>query len=161
MNRRASGWLLVLLVLLVLAVVAVPVILIMPFRVQTRNTVALSFALRQWSPLITAVALSGGLVLTVLLWRGSSAWKRVLLVLSLVPLGATAWFARQNHFEWMFRPLPGASRVELLRAGFVNPGDMVMGVVVNGVPVAYPVNQVSYHHVVNDTVGGVPIAATY
>jgi hypothetical protein len=38
---------------------------------------------------------------------------------------------------------------------------MVMGIVSNGVAMAYPVNQVAYHHVVNDTVGGVPIAATY
>ena len=161
MNRRVSGWLLVLIVLAVLAVVALPVFLIMPFKIQTPGGIALSFALRRWSPLITALGLAGGLALVVLLWRGSVLWKRVLLVLALVPLGVGAWFARQNHFEWMFRPLPGTSRVELLRAGFVEPGDMVMGVVVNGIPVAYPVNQVAYHHVVNDTVGGVPIAATY
>jgi hypothetical protein len=61
----------------------------------------------------------------------------------------------------MFQPLEGVSRTDVLRAGFVQPGDMVMGIVVNGVAMAYPVNQVAYHHVVNDTVGGVPIAATY
>ena len=38
---------------------------------------------------------------------------------------------------------------------------MVLGVVVNGDAVAYPVNQLAYHHVINDEVGGVPIVATY
>ena len=61
----------------------------------------------------------------------------------------------------LFAPLDGVSRVTLSGAGFVQPGDMVMGIVSNGVAMAYPVNQVAYHHVVNDTVGGVPIAATY
>ena len=161
MNRRVSGWLLVLVVLAVLAVVAIPVFLIMPFKVQTPGGIALSFELRRWSPLVTALGLAGGLALVVVLWRGSVGWRRPLLVVALIPLGLAAWFARQNHFEWMFRPLPGVARVELLQAGFVEPGDMVMGVVVDGIPVAYPVNQVAYHHVVNDTVGGVPIAATY
>ena len=161
MNRSVSGWMLVLIVLMVLAVVAIPVFLIMPFKIQTPGGIALSFALRRWAPLATALGLAGGLALIALLWRGTARWKRALLVSAAIPLGLAAWFARQNHFEWMFQPLPGATRVELLRAGFVEPGDMVMGVLVNGVPVAYPVNQVSYHHVVNDTVGGVPIAATY
>lgn len=161
MNRRVSGWLLVLVVLAVPAVVAIPVFLIMPFKVQTPGSIALSFELRRWAPLATALGLAGGLALVVVLWRGSVLWRRALLLVALIPLGVAVWFARQNHFEWMFRPLPGASRVQLLRAGFVEPGDMVMGVVVNGIPVAYPVNQVAYHHVVNDTVGGVPIAATY
>ena len=161
MNRRLSGWLLLLIVLAVLTVVAVPVFVIMPFKVQTPGRIALSFALRRWSPLVTGLGLAAGLALVVLLWRRSKRWKRALLAVALIPLGVAAWFARQNHFEWMFHPLPGAARVDLLRAGFVAPADMVMGVVVNGIPVAYPVNQVSYHHVVNDTVGGVPVAATY
>ena len=161
MNRRVRGWLLVLVMLAVLAVVAIPVFLIMPFKVQTPGGIALSFELRRWAPLVTALGLAAGLALVVLLWRGAVRWKRALLVVALIPLGVAAWFARQNHFEWMFHPLPGVARAELLQAGFVEPGDMVMGVVVNGIAVAYPVNQVAYHHVVNDTVGGVPIATTY
>ena len=40
-------------------------------------------------------------------------------------------------------------------------GDMVLGVDLNGDVAAWPVNQLSYHHVVNTEVGGIPIAATY
>jgi hypothetical protein len=32
---------------------------------------------------------------------------------------------------------------------------------VAGIARAYPIRSISYHHVVNDTVGGVPIVATY
>lgn len=161
MNRKLIAALLIATILVVAAVVAIPVFLIMPFKSQTPSGVELSFALRRWSPLVTAGGLGVGLLLVALLWRGARRWGRALAVLALVPLGAAAWFARQNHFEWMFAPLEGVSRVTLSGAGFVQPGDMVMGIVSNGVAMAYPVSQVAYHHVVNDTVGGVPIAATY
>jgi len=39
--------------------------------------------------------------------------------------------------------------------------DPVVGVVVNGEPRAYPVRFIRYHEIVNDTLGGVPIAVTY
>ena len=31
----------------------------------------------------------------------------------------------------------------------------------NGEAAAYPVRQVAYHHIVQDVVGGVPVAVTY
>jgi len=178
MNRRVAAGLLGLVLVAILAVVAIPVFLIMPFKSQTPPGVALSFALRRWAPLVTLAGLLIGVALVGFLWRKSPGHlrlpsttfdrlrqsvplQRILSVLALVPLGAAAWFARQNHFEWMFQPLEGVSRVEVARAGFVRPGDMVMGIVSNGAAMAYPVNQLAYHHVVNDTVGGVPIAATY
>ena len=40
-------------------------------------------------------------------------------------------------------------------------GDVVLAVRVGDDAVAYPVRQMAYHHVVQDTVGGVPIVATY
>jgi hypothetical protein len=82
-------------------------------------------------------------------------------VLPIAMVTASAWFARQNHFEWMFAPLAEAGYVRAAAADFVRPNDLVLGVVVNGEAVAYPVNQVAYHHVINDEVGGVPIAVTY
>jgi L-asparagine transporter-like permease len=37
----------------------------------------------------------------------------------------------------------------------------VMAVEVNNDVVAYPVRQLAYHHVVEDTVGGLPVVSTY
>jgi hypothetical protein len=43
----------------------------------------------------------------------------------------------------------------------LDAGDMVLTVSINGDARAYPVREMAYHHIVNDVVGGVPIAATY
>jgi hypothetical protein len=81
-------------------------------------------------------------------------------VLLLLPTLGLAWLARQNQFEWMFAPLPDARFVRAAAAGFVAPEDMVLAVSLNGEAVAYPVRQLSYHHLVEDAVGKVPIVET-
>ena len=72
-----------------------------------------------------------------------------------------AWFARQRYFEWMFAPLANPQFARAAVAGWVNEQDMVLAVSLNGDAVAYPVRQLAYHHLVQDSVGGVPIVATY
>ena len=81
--------------------------------------------------------------------------------LLLIPVFAATWMARQNHFEWMFNPLPNPAYAKVSEANFVADTDMVMAVETNGESVAYPVRQMAYHHVVQDVVGGKPITATY
>jgi hypothetical protein len=39
--------------------------------------------------------------------------------------------------------------------------EKVIAIAVNGAARAYPIRSISYHHIVNDVVGGVPIVATY
>jgi hypothetical protein len=78
-----------------------------------------------------------------------------------IPLLAATWFARQNHFEWMFQPLPNAAFAGASDAGFVPEDDMVLAVYLNGEAAAYPVRQVAYHHVVQDIIGGIPVLVTY
>jgi len=46
-------------------------------------------------------------------------------------------------------------------APFLKPGDEVLGLLVNGSARAYPVTMLSYHHVVNDVIEGIPVAVTY
>jgi hypothetical protein len=96
-----------------------------------------------------------------MLWRGARWWGRLAMPALLAPLLAVTWFARQNHFEWMFNPLLNADYARIDEAGFVADSDMVMAIKINGDAVAYPVLQMAYHHVVNDVVGGKPITATY
>ena len=73
-----------------------------------------------------------------------------------------AWFARQNHFEWMFNPLRNPAYASTTAATtFVDPADMVIAVELRGDAVAYPVRQMAYHHLLNDEVGGVPVVSTY
>jgi len=145
-----------------IAFVAIPVFLIQPFRPQTQRALEISFLLRSWSPSATAIMLLAALALVIWRWRQARRWWRkallvILLSLSIVP----AWFARQNHFEWMFNPLHNSAYVKVADAAFVRDSDMVLAVKINNEAVAYPVRLMAYHHVVADTVGGTPICATY
>ena len=161
-SRRKLAWLgLLVLIVAVLAIVLTPVFLIMPFKAQTPRIVEISYLMRSWSPLLTLLASALILLLAIKLWLGGRWWSRALLVLLLLPAFAATWLARQNHFEWMFNPLPNAAYASVAEASFVPDSDMVMAIEINGEAVAYPVRQMAYHHVVNDVVGGKPITATY
>ena len=157
-----TAWLALLVITLVaFAIVAAPVWLIQPFTPQTARGVEISYSLRRWSPLVTLLTLGCALFLVAQLWRGSRWWKKAFLVIVFIPLVASTWFARQNHFEWMFHPLANATFAKASDAGFVDDADIVMAVESNGEAAAYPVRQMAYHHLVQDVVGGTPIVATY
>jgi Protein of unknown function (DUF3179) len=153
--------LLLLIVAATITMVAIPVFVIMPFKAQTPGGVEWSYRLRSISPITTVIATVLFLALCVRLWHGARWWSRLAMPLLLVPLLAVTWFARQNHFEWMFNPLLNAAYARVSEAGFVADNDMVMGIEINGDAVAYPVRQMGYHHIINDVVGGKPITATY
>lgn len=149
-------------VLATLALVGLPVVLIHPFRPQTPFGVALAFDLRRAAPAATLAAL--GLVLALglpLALRQRRAWPRVALGLLLLAAGGAAWFARQNHFEWMFHPLQGQAYGRVADVRWLADGDMVIAVEIAGDAVAYPVREMAYHHLVNATVGGQPVVSTY
>lgn len=160
---RKLLWILLLgITLAAFAVVFLPVWIIQPFKPQSARGVELSYMLRRVSPWITLIALAVGLFLMVKLWRGSRRWwTKALLAVILIPLLASTWFARQNHFEWMFNPLANASYAKTSDAGFVAEDDIVLAVKINGEAAAYPVRLMAYHHLVEDVVGGTPIVATY
>ena len=160
-NRRYAWLLLVLIVLVAFTVVAAPVWIIQPFKAQTDRGVAISYAMRRWSPIITIVAVIISFFIIGWLWRGTRWFARAALVILLLPLLTATWFARQNHFEWMFNPLPHAAYAKANEASFVGDSDMVLAVGNNGDAVAYPVRLMAYHHLVQDVVGGTPIVATY
>ena len=161
-NSKVAWLILILIVVAAFAMVALPVWLIQPFRPQSQQGLEISYALRRWSPMLTIVSLAIGMVLLFWIWRVSSGWwRKALLVVIFIPLLAATWFARQNHFEWMFNPLANATYAKASAAQFVNDGDIVMSVEQNGEAAAYPIRLMAYHHLVQDTVGGTPIVATY
>ena len=159
--RRLAGAVLFLLVLLAIALVVLPMCLIRPFSPQTPEGLSLSFGLRRWAPLVTVLVLVTGLALAIGLWRGGRWWSRALVVLALVPLVGSVWLSRQNLFEKMFIPMGTTASVPAAEASWVEKGDPVLAVALNGDAAAYPVRQVAYHHIVQDLVGGVPVAVTY
>ena len=161
-NRRRVAWaVLIILALTVLAAVIIPVALIMPFRPKSQSGLALAFGLRRWSPSLTLAAAVAAMSLVVWLWSNSRWWRKAVLVVALIPIFTAVWFARQNHFEWMFNPLPNAAYAKIDEANFVSDSDMVLAVEHQGEAVAYPIRLMAYHHLVQDSVGGTPIVATY
>ena len=161
MSRKLAWLLFFLLIVVVLVVVLTPVFLIMPFKAQTSRTMEISYLMRRWSPWLTVLASLLVLALAVRLWMGGRWFGRIALVILLLPALAATWLARQNHFEWMFNPLPNPAYAKAADASFVNGDDRLLAVTINGESVAYPIRLMGYHHVVEDTVGGTPIVATY
>jgi len=161
MTRKLLWLIFFVLVVAVIGIVLTPVFKIMPFKPQTPRVMEVSYLMRRWSPILSLVGSLIILTLAIALWLRGRWWSRIILLLLLMPtLGAT-WLARQNHFEWMFNPLPNPAYVKSAEATFASDTDRVMAVTINNDSVAYPIRIMAYHHVVADTVGGTPIAATY
>jgi Protein of unknown function (DUF3179) len=161
-NRRRAAWaVLFILTLTVLSSVIIPVGLILPFRPQSLGGLMLAYTLRLWSPSLTLIVAVVSIVLVGWLWRGTRWWRKPALAIALILTFTAAWFARQNHFEWMFNPLPNAAYAKTSDAGFVSDSDMVLAVENQGEAVAYPIRLMAYHHLVQDIVGGTPLVATY
>ena len=160
MSRRSLWFLLLIAPALPLAVVLAPALIIQPFRPQSPRGLEISFFLKRLAPIFTVAMLIACAALIVKLWRGAR-WSRIALILLIIPAIVSAWFARQNQFEWMFNPLANAGYAGANAAAFVADSDLVMAVARNGEAAAYPIRQLAYHHLVQDTVGGVPIVVTY
>jgi len=156
-------WLLLLLIVAAaVAFVVVPVFLLYPFRPQTETGLAAGYYVRGLAPWVTLALLLVALLLVVRMWRASRRWwAKALMVLLLLPAAATVWAARQNVFEMMFPPLASPAYARAAEVDYVGDEEMVLAVERGGERVAYPVRLVASHHLVADTVGGVPVVATY
>jgi Protein of unknown function (DUF3179) len=156
------AWLLLLIILIIgLAVVITPIWIIQPFKPQTQRGLAWSYVFRRISPFVTVFASAAIVLTTIWLWRSTRWFLKAFLVLLLLPMFAATWMARQNHFEWIFRPHASIAYATAPDAKFVGDNDMVLAVKNNGEAVAYPVRLMAYHHLVQDVVGGTPLVATY
>jgi hypothetical protein len=159
-NDRGLWVLLFLLAILSLSLFLIPAFVIRPFRHQSARALGLAIAVKRIAPALTVAALLGVLALSVRLWRRSLRVSRTGIVIALVLSMASAVMVRQNYFEWMFHPITAAGFVA---AGEAHLGDkeMVMVVRIGQEARAYPIVQMAYHHILNDTVGEVPIVVTY
>jgi hypothetical protein len=172
--RKLLWALLILAAASAVTVVAIPTLYIQPFKPQQPAMLAFAYALRQAAPIITAVCLPIVLLSALAIVfggprsvprdaRAGRAVARGLALVALVGLTSLAtWFSRQNHFEWMFAPLAAVTYVPAADASkFLTGDEMVMGIEVGGLSLAYPVRQMAYHHIVNDVLGTTPVVVTY
>lgn len=101
--------------------------------------------------------------------------RRTLILISLVPLllvaGIAFLLAPDAEFSdsrmaslgavMMFTDIDNPSFVSPDDAEWLDPEALVMGIEMDGEAKAYPIRLVSFHHIVNDTVGEQPVVVTY
>jgi hypothetical protein len=117
--------------------------------------------LKQVGPSISFVCALLALIVIGSLWMRHETWlvRAAIAVPALLAMGG-AFLARVNVYEFMFHPIDSPRFENAEKAG-IDPGDMVIAVEVNGAQRAYPIREMAYHHLVNDTLGGEPIVPTY
>ena len=160
-TNRWTGLLLALLALFSLSLFMIPAYVIRPFTHQSAAGLRLAIAVKRIAPLLTLAALAGVLALGMASVAEISSWGlRTGIVVALILSTLSAVMVRQNYFEWMFHPITAA--------GFISPSaahlddkEMVMVVRIGQESRAYPILQMAYHHILNDTVAEVPIVVTY
>lgn len=138
----------------------VPAFIIRPFTHQTPTGLALAMALRQRAPWGTLVAAVVCLVLALVLWGIVTKGRKIVLASVMVLVAFSAVMARLNYFEWMFHPVDSA-QFESASVSKLDKGEMILALRFGSDARAYPIREMAYHHVLNDVVGGVPVAVTY
>jgi uncharacterized protein DUF3179 len=141
-----------------LAMTLFPAWVIRPFRPQGEGELTIALALLRFAPVVTILTGVLGLWLAWNLW--SRRRLRAAALVAVLLLGASAWLARTDYFEFMFRPDP-SPRVWKISQAALEPDDMVLVVRQGGDARAYPIRMMAYHHLVNDTVAGVALLPTY
>jgi hypothetical protein len=146
--------------LVTVGVFFIPAFVIRPFAHQSPRALWLAMALKQWAPTLTLISCPISVAAAYVGWRKVVGWRKLFPVLAILLVVASAAMSRMNQFEWMFHPVrhPG---FEAARQSKLDSGEMVLALGFNHDARAYPVREIAYHHIVNDVVGGVPVAVTY
>lgn len=161
MNRRFRLSILLGLALISLASFVIPIYVIRPFRHQGATELAVALFMKQIGPWLSVPCAVLAALVVLSSWRRFRGWAfRSALVFALVLAIGGAGLSRLNVYELMFHPL-GAPQFQSIKASHIDNDDMVIAVRLNGDSRAYPIREMAYHHIVNDTVGGEPIVSTY
>jgi FtsH-binding integral membrane protein len=140
---------------------AYPLYVIRPFRHQGPRELALALQILRFRPGVEMVCAVSALLAGFLYWRAEPKMLRKLAVMFAVALVIIfTGLSRVNVYEIMFHPM-GRPNFVAATDTKLDGAEMVMAVHIAGEARAYPIRIVSYHHIVNDVVGGVPIVATY
>jgi hypothetical protein len=135
--------------------------MIRPFRHQGAGELSVALWVKQIGPWLSVGCFVLALVVVVWSWGRMRGWvSRSAMIVALVLAAGGVYLARLNVYELMFHPL-GPPQFQSAKEAHVDKDDMVIAVRLNGAARAYPIREMAYHHVVNDTVGGEPIVSTY
>ena len=134
---------------------AYPLYVIRPFRHQGAQELQAALFVLHWQHIVEIVCAAAALIALALLLRNPRRSRiGMISATSLVLLCAALSFI--NVFEIMFHPA-GAPAFQSIRDTKLDGDEKILAVNAR----AYPIRSISYHHIVNDTEDGVPIAVTY
>jgi hypothetical protein len=137
-----------------------PAFIIRPFRYQNPHALLWAMAIRDRAPVITLLCAVVCFLFIAALWQASNKWWRAGLIFVGILVTFSAVMSRLNYFEWMFHPVESA-KFDSEAASKLAADEMILAVRYGSDARAYPIREMAYHHVLNDVVGGVPIAVTY
>ncbi len=147
--------------LLSLACFALPLYVIRPFRHQGARELAIALFVARIGPRVSLFFAAAALVLAVFTWLRLRGWAaRTAVALAVIVAISGAWLSRVNVYEQMFHPVD-VPHFETADRATLAPDDMIIAIRLDGIRRAYPIREMAYHHVVNDTVAGEPVVATY
>ena len=159
--RRISVAVLLTCMALSLVAVVYPVYVIRPFRAQGVRELAAALVVMRFRSAATLVSGAAAMAALVFYWRAQTRrWRRTLAAACGVLVCALGALGRVNIYELMFHPddrpwFAAASRTKL------DKDEKVIAVKIGAAARAYPVRNISYHHVINDVLDKVAIVATY
>ncbi len=160
-NRRRFALLLIAAVAVSLLCVAYPLYVIRPFRAQGPRELDLALVLARFRPAVTILAALAAILATLGYWRAQPRkWRRLVTAAGAAFAIVLVVLARVNVYELMFHPLARPSFTAASETK-LDPAEMVLAIRVGSDSRAYPVRGMSYHHIVNDVLGGVALVATY
>ena len=134
-----------------------PVYVIRPFRAQGSRELMIALDVLRYRPLV--MVLCGLVSVTALAWYWRLV-RRSWAVACVLVIAALALLSRVNIYELMFHPFDRPSFSKGTEAK-LDGDEKVIAVSLGREARAYPIRIISYHHIVNDVVDGVPIVATY
>jgi hypothetical protein len=141
--------------------VVYPFYVIWPFRSQGARELMVALVVMRFRLAVTLISCAGALAALILYWRAQAGrWRRALATAAAVFVWVLAALARVNIYELMFHPdnrpsFAAASRTKL------DKDEKVIAVKIGAAARAYPIRNISYHHVINDVLDKVAIVATY
>ena len=141
--------------------VVYPIYVIRPFRHQGAGELAVALVVTRFRAVITVISAMAAIAALIAYWRGRPPmWRLVLQTAGALLVVVLAFLARVNVYELMFHPVIHASFTAAPEVK-LDGAEKVITVRIGGQARAYPIRVMSYHHLLNDIVGGVAIVATY
>ncbi len=158
--RNPLPWLIVC-VLSSFFLLAYPFYVIRPFRYQGPRELAAALMVMRFRPFLAIAFVLAASTLLVFSWRQvPGIWRKVAISICALLVLILGALSRVNVYERMFHPLDHANFSAASQAK-LEGDEEVIAVRVGRVARVYPIRSMSYHHIVNDVLGGLPIVATY